>query len=98
MTHIFYPPYTGSLNSDGSPLLCALRASEAAELKELLLEGSRPLQSSVTLDSNTCCIIKPHAIKAKLAGKIVDHLIAQVRESILIKEAISLGCCRTIEH
>jgi len=71
---------TGSLNSDGSPLLCALRASEAAELKELLLEGNRPLQSSVTLDSNTCCIIKPHAIKAKLAGKIVDHLITQSYE------------------
>ena len=48
---------------------------ESADLSETLLNGR--LASSVTLDSSTCCIIKPHAMKAKLLGKIMSSISAQ---------------------
>ena len=50
---------------------------EATALAALLLGGPRGLQSSVTLDNCTCCIIKPHAVKAKLTGAILDHILGQ---------------------
>ena len=49
---------------------------EATDLVECLL-GSGRLSSSVTLDNNTCCIVKPHAIKAKLLGTIMRMIVAQ---------------------
>jgi len=32
---------------------------------------------TATLDSCTCCIVKPHAVKAKQLGKIIDAIISQ---------------------
>lgn len=40
-------------------------------------KGSR----TATFDSCTCCVIKPHAVKAGNVGKIIDHIISQVRYS-----------------
>lgn len=48
---------------------------ETSDLVEMLLGGR--LLSSVTLDSSTCCIIKPHAMKAKLTGTIMNSIISQ---------------------
>ena len=49
---------------------------ETADLLDTLLLSGR-LASSVTLDNSTCCIVKPHAIKAKLLGKILSSISAQ---------------------
>lgn len=49
---------------------------ESADLMECLLGNGR-LASSVTLDNNTCCIVKPHAMKAKLLGTIMSMIVAQ---------------------
>ena len=49
---------------------------QVAELQSLVFENPR-LPNSSTLDSCTCCIIKPHAVKAREAGKILDVIIQQ---------------------
>ena len=45
-------------------------------LLELLVD-TRSSQSTATLDSCTCCIIKPHAVKSKQLGQILDAILAQ---------------------
>lgn len=35
------------------------------------------LSDTATLDSCTCVVIKPHAIKSKSTGKIINHIISQ---------------------
>ncbi|CAM9377552.1 unnamed protein product [Discosporangium mesarthrocarpum] len=37
------------------------------------------LRSTATFDSCTCCVIKPHAVKEGHTGKIIDHILTQVR-------------------
>lgn len=69
-----------SLNSAESSILVSTTGVQAAELKTLLLEGDRHLSSTVTLDNCTCAIIKPHAVKSKLTGKIIDHILSQSYE------------------
>lgn len=68
------------VNSEASNLLVATTGLQAQELKTLLLEGGRHLSSTVTLDNCTCAIIKPHAVKSKLTGKIIDHILSQSYE------------------
>lgn len=41
--------------------------------------GPQPLPHTATLDSCTCCVILPHAVKEKSAGKIIAHISAQVQ-------------------
>lgn len=41
-----------------------------------VLEAAR-LDDTATLDNCTCVVIKPHAVKSKLAGKIMSHIISQ---------------------
>lgn len=52
---------------------------QSADLSEMLF-GNQQIGSSgttATLDHCTCCIIKPHAVKAKQMGTIIDMIIAQ---------------------
>ena len=35
------------------------------------------LSDTATLDSCTCVVIKPHAIKSKSTGRIINHIISQ---------------------
>jgi nucleoside-diphosphate kinase len=49
---------------------------EAADLADALL-NTRGLPTSATMDNCTCCIVKPHAIKAKLLGKIMNLISSQ---------------------
>ena len=67
-------------NGEGSSILVATSGVQAQELKTLLLEGDRHLASTVTLDNCTCAIIKPHAVKAKLTGDIIHHILSQSYE------------------
>jgi nucleoside-diphosphate kinase len=43
------------------------------------------VQDTATLDNCTCCIVKPHAVKAKLVGKIMDEIISQGYEISALK-------------
>jgi len=52
----------------------------AEDLKNALLGPKADIESSVTLDSCTCCIIKPHAVREGLIGPILTHLSKQSYE------------------
>lgn len=54
-------------------VLVAANGSQTADLTALLL----PLKTTSTLDSCTCCVIRPHAVKAKVVGDILDIIIKQ---------------------
>lgn len=64
-------------NSEVANLMVATTGVQALDLKNLLLEGSRHLSSTVTLDNHTCAIIKPHAVRSKQTGAIIDHVLKQ---------------------
>lgn len=61
-------------------VLVSSSSAEATELKGMLLGPKSDLASSVTLDSCTCCIIKPHAVRDGLIGPILSHLAKQSYE------------------
>mmetsp|Transcript_7265 Transcript_7265/g.10565 ORF Transcript_7265/g.10565 Transcript_7265/m.10565 type:complete len:213 (-) Transcript_7265:126-764(-) len=50
------------------------RTSEQVETFENIL-FSPAVKATTTYDSCTCCIVKPHVIKAKTAGEIVDAIL-----------------------
>ena len=60
-------------NERDSAILFASTGVEVMELGEALSECS----TTATLDSCTCCIIKPHAVKERLVGPILDTIISQ---------------------
>lgn len=37
--------------------------------------------ATATFDSCTCCVIKPHAVKAGSVGKIIDKIINEVKDN-----------------
>ena len=43
------------------------------------------VQDTATLDNCTCCVIKPHAVKAKHVGKILNEIITQGYEISALK-------------
>lgn len=57
--------------------------NETSELTSLLIDG--PISNSCTLDSCTCCIIKPHAVKNKSVGPIMDIILSQGYEISAIR-------------
>jgi nucleoside-diphosphate kinase len=59
----------------GAGVFAAADGTQVSELQSLL--ASNQLPSSVTLDSSTCCVIKPHAVKAKAIGPIIDIILTQ---------------------
>lgn len=48
---------------------------QSSDLQEIVFNELS--SSTATLDNCTCCIIKPHAVKAKNAGPIIDAIISQ---------------------
>lgn len=61
-------------------VLVSSSSAEANDLRGMLLGPKSDLASSVTLDSCTCCIIKPHAVREGLIGPILSHLAKQSYE------------------
>lgn len=59
----------------GGEIFSSKNGSESNDLQELLLKQYKSI--TATFDSSTCCIIKPHAVKNKLIGKILDYIIMQ---------------------
>jgi nucleoside-diphosphate kinase len=64
----------------GGSALISPSTAVAEDLKGLLLGPKADMESSVTLDSCTCCIIKPHAVREGLIGPILTHLSKQSYE------------------
>jgi nucleoside-diphosphate kinase len=60
-------------------LFVSSNEAETNELRSMLLNADS-LESNVTLDSCTCCIVKPHAVRDKLFGKILSHILSQQYE------------------
>lgn len=60
--------YNGAL----LPSTSGLQTQQALDV----LEAAR-LDDTATLDNCTCVVIKPHAVKSKIAGKIMTHIISQ---------------------
>lgn len=55
-----------------------LTPSNGTQVNDLSVLFSRDgVSGTATLDSCTCCIVKPHAFRAGLAGKILDSIISQ---------------------
>jgi len=52
------------------------RTSEQVETFENIL-FSPAVKTTATYDNCTCCIVKPHVIKAKTAGEIVDAILTE---------------------
>lgn len=48
---------------------------QSSDLQEIIFNELSA--DTATLDSCTCCIIKPHAVKSKNAGPIIDSIISQ---------------------
>lgn len=79
--------------------------AQSSELQRLLIESPHP--SSVTFDSCTCCVVKPHATKDRQFGLILDHIISQVSCSTVLYvlvyvvyvvvyveyDVVYVGCC-----
>lgn len=53
----------------------AKNGMQSSDLQEVVFQELS--SSTATLDNCTCCIIKPHAVKAKHAGAIIDDIISQ---------------------
>lgn len=58
---------------------CVFATSNGIQTSDLydLLFDAYQVPSTATLDNCTCCVVKPHAVKARLLGRILDHIIAQ---------------------
>jgi Nucleoside diphosphate kinase len=74
----------GNVNYEDAGVLVTTNGMQVSELADLVFFGpangretSKPLPNSSTLDCCTCCVIKPHAVKARTAGKILDMIIQQ---------------------
>lgn len=57
-------------------IFAATNGLQSSELSPHLLDPQQG-GSTATLDSCTCCVIKPHAVKARHVGMIIDDIIAQ---------------------
>jgi nucleoside-diphosphate kinase len=59
-------------NPTGS-IFCASSGMDCQKMQSILPTNG----DTATLDSCTCCLVKPHAVKAKQLGKILDAIISQ---------------------
>ena len=60
-------------------IICTKSDAQTRELYALLCEGpnSRNIADTATLDNCTCGLVKPHAVKSRNTGDILDHVISQ---------------------
>ena len=58
----------------GSTVFCSATKEEAAELKEIVLNGSERVPPTNANGNCTCCVIKPHAIKSRQVGAILQSI------------------------
>lgn len=64
------------LNELGVSAFFTNNGQQVNDLQNCLIQN-KSIPSTATLDNSTCAIIKPHAVKTKLVGAIIDHIISQ---------------------
>mmetsp|Transcript_22977 Transcript_22977/g.38338 ORF Transcript_22977/g.38338 Transcript_22977/m.38338 type:complete len:353 (-) Transcript_22977:1176-2234(-) len=63
-------------SGSGAGFYAARNGAQSSELQSTLLD-SRDILPTATFDSCTCCVVKPHAVKAALFGPILTQIVAQ---------------------
>jgi nucleoside-diphosphate kinase len=58
-------------------IITAKNGLQSSDLQNMLFTGDSANNNTATLDNCTCCIVKPHAVKSKLVGAIMDQIISQ---------------------
>ncbi|GMH62839.1 hypothetical protein TrRE_jg11154 [Triparma retinervis] len=76
----------------GPGVICANSEGAGRDFSELFLEA--PSETTATFDSCTCCLIKPHAVKAGSTGGIIDTILSQgyeisAMQSFLLDRAVA---------
>jgi nucleoside-diphosphate kinase len=64
------------LNEMDVSVMYTSNGQQVNDLQNCLLQN-KSIASTATLDNSTCAVIKPHAVKTKLVGAILDHIISQ---------------------
>jgi nucleoside-diphosphate kinase len=72
--------------------LFTANANETSQVNSLLFENNSSqflgLPSTATLDNCTCCVIKPHAVKSRYTGLIIDQIISQGYEISAVRSIL----------
>mmetsp|Transcript_10509 Transcript_10509/g.15607 ORF Transcript_10509/g.15607 Transcript_10509/m.15607 type:complete len:352 (-) Transcript_10509:1183-2238(-) len=58
----------------GSQIMCASSQEDAEQLHSYLSSFRSP---TATYESCTCCVIKPHVIKARESGALIEYILSQ---------------------
>jgi nucleoside-diphosphate kinase len=70
---------SSSSASSSSAAIATQTGVQTSELADVVFTGARSggksVPNSSTLDSCTCCVVKPHAVKARATGKVLDAII-----------------------
>ena len=69
-------------NSYRNDVVCARNTDEVTKLS---LFANQERKSSATFSKCTCCIIKPHIVKSRQVGAVIDHILSQNFEISAIK-------------
>lgn len=62
-------------SSNNGTIFYASNGLQAADIYSYVFDANLP--STCTLDHCTCCVIKPHAVKARQVGEIFEQIISQ---------------------
>lgn len=80
-----------NLQNDENCVLFTVNGMQSSSLVSYLFTDpstASTFPSTVTLDNSTCVIIKPHAVKARTTGAIINHIITQGYEISAIKSLL----------
>jgi nucleoside-diphosphate kinase len=72
---------------DGDSIYVTSNGIQTSDVFDLLFDNQKNPMTA-TLDNCTCCIVKPHAVKAKQLGNILDLVISQGYE---------ISCLRSLQ-
>ena len=70
-------------------VLTAANEMQASSLFDMLISQSK---TTATLDSCTCCIIKPHVVKSANVGAVLDIIIRQGIRAMSLAVILFIDC------
>lgn len=65
------------LQQEKTLLVASKNGLQSSDLQAMFFAADAASNNTATMDNCTCCIIKPHAVKARQVGMIMDHIISQ---------------------
>lgn len=74
---------TNKMSQTGMSIFSSKNGQQSSEVGTIVFE--QMINSTATMDNCTCCIIKPHVVRAKQAGAILDIIISQGYEISALK-------------